>query len=612
MVDDRDDPEERRNTINDALEATLSPRTESPVTAIGSNQRLSAVVDIATRYRLGDVIGHGGMGEVVLAFDEHIGREVAVKRIRAAQPTNEEIARFVREARVQGRLEHPAIVPVHDIAIDRTGKPFFVMKRLAGTEMTTWLDRLRAGKEPDEPAIRKRLLRAFADVCLAVELAHSRGIVHRDLKPANIMLGDFGEVYVIDWGIARAITDVEVEQRPADDLALDTGETRAGAVLGTPAYMAPEQLLGERAGTAADIYALGCILYEIAAGVPLHAKPRSIADAISAADSTPSARRADSPPELDAICERATAVDAAERFQSARALGAAVQSFLDGDRDVLARKELAQHHIAEARAARARGDGEDDRRIAMRAAGRALALDPTANEAAEIVARLMLAPPNEAPVDVERQLEAIDITTGRSQARIGAFAMTGYLWFIPLLWWTGIRDVRVVAAFAAMALVAAGQIYWMSFRNEIPHRAIYLSAVISAVLIGLVCRLVGPFIIAPTLIVTTLMAYAVHPRFGRMSIVAAILTCGVAVPWLLEVAGVLAPTYHFAKGSLVLTSPNVAFAEAPVQLAFAILLVVQSAITAILLRTMSSKQREVTKQIELQAWHLRQIVPTAS
>jgi serine/threonine-protein kinase len=371
--------------------------------------------------------------------------------------------------------------------------------------------------------------------------------------------------------------------------------------------MAPEQLLGERAGAAADIYALGCILYEIAAGAQLHHEERSLADLVQPVNAAPSARRADSPPELDAICERATAMDPAARFSSARTLGGAVQAFLDGDRDVAARKELARHHVAEARAALARGDSEDDRRAAMRAAGRALALDPTLGEAAELVGQLMLAPPKQVPSDVVRRLEELDVSTGRTQGKIGALAMTGYLWFVPLLWWTGIRDAGLVAAFAGTAILSAAQIYWMSHKDQIPHAAIYTSAVINAVLIGLVCRIVGPFIIAPTLVLTTLMAYAVHPRFGRMGVIAGILTAGVAVPWLLEAVGVLSPTYRFENGELILSSPAVAFSSAPVQLAFAILLVLLAAVVAVLLRSMASRQREATQQIELQSWHLREL-----
>jgi hypothetical protein len=148
----------------------------------------------------------------------------------------------------------------------------------------------------------------------------------------------------------------------------------------------------------------------------------------------------------------------------------------------------------------------------------------------------------------------------------------------------------------------------MTRKTVIPDAAIYTSAVINAVLIGLVCRLVGPFLIAPTLVLTTLMAYAVHPRFGRIGIVAGVLTLGVAVPWVLEAAGVLAPTYRFDRGTLVLDSPAIAFEAVPVHFAFAVLLALLAAVVAVLLRGMASRQREATRQIELQAWHLRQTI----
>ncbi|MEJ7599866.1 MAG: serine/threonine-protein kinase [Kofleriaceae bacterium] len=308
-----------------------------------------AAFDVS-RYELRAVLAQGGMGEVVLALDAHLEREVAVKRIRAERPSADELARFLREARIQASLEHPAVVPVHDIAVDRTGRPLFVMKRLAGTEMKVLLDRLRDGTDPDPAGTRRRLLHAFVDVCMAVEFAHSRGVVHRDLKPANIMLGDYGEVYVLDWGISRSTGSVDGTAPLGSELATPAAPasdaTRDGVVLGTPAYMAPEQLLGESVGPAADTYALGCVLFEIAAGVQLHRVDRSLADLVHPTDSSPSTRRADAPPELDAICERATARDVAARFMSARGLGGAVQAYLDGDRDLAARNELGMLHLA--------------------------------------------------------------------------------------------------------------------------------------------------------------------------------------------------------------------------------------------------------------------------
>jgi serine/threonine-protein kinase len=570
------------------------------------------------RYRFGGVLGEGGMGEVLLAHDEHIGREVAVKRIRSTEPTAEELSRFIREARVQGRLEHPAVVPVHDLAVDRDGRPFFVMKRLTGTTMLELLGRLRAGGEADDAVARRRLLRAFADVCLAVEFAHSRGIVHRDLKPANVMLGDFGEVYVLDWGVARALTDVDDPDDPssaarpfAADLKLDTGDTLVGTVLGTPAYMAPEQLAGDRAGPAADIYALGCILYEIAAGVALHAHGRSVGAALTQPAALPSMHRPDAPPELDAICERATHIDPAARHGSARALGDAVQAFLDGDRDVAARVALARNHIAEARAALADGEDESHRRAAMRAAGRALALDPTAAEAADLVTHLMLKPPREVPAEVERRIDVLDTESAQHQGRLATVSILGYLGFVPLMLWSGVRDPVFVVAFAALAVGSSLHVYALSRRTEFRRGGIYLNACINAVLIGLIARMVGPFIIAPTLATTTLMAYAAHPKFGRITVMAGILGASVAVPWALELAGLVSPTYRFTgDGELVLGSSVVRFSPVPVQLSFAMLLVVLLAVVGLLSRGLAKRQRDAARKLELHAWHLRQVVPS--
>ncbi|MBA2538972.1 MAG: serine/threonine protein kinase, partial [Deltaproteobacteria bacterium] len=158
--------------------------------------------NVSSHYAMGEVIGRGGMGEVSLALDRKIGRDVAIKRLRADAPTEDDVARFMREARIQARLDHPAIVPVYELGKDQAGKPYFTMKRLAGTTLTDMLS--------SPTATRQRLLRAFADVCRAIDFAHTRGVVHRDLKPGNIVLGEFGDVYVLDWGVARVLEDAVI------------------------------------------------------------------------------------------------------------------------------------------------------------------------------------------------------------------------------------------------------------------------------------------------------------------------------------------------------------------------------------------------------------------
>jgi serine/threonine-protein kinase len=599
MVDERDDVG-TGDTVAQAVDVTVRGVA---VHAEVAGKPL-AVLEGA-RYRLGEQLGRGGMGEVLLAHDELIGRDVAVKRIRSEQPTSEELARFLREARVQGRLEHPAVVPVHDLAFDAFGKPYFVMKRISGTSMSKLLELLRGAEHAEAIALRRRLLRAFVDVCLAVELAHQKHIVHRDLKPANIMLGDYGEVYVLDWGIARLVTeDKDPTPRPSmKGLELDTGQTQAGTVLGTPAYMAPEQLAGDPAGSTADVYSLGCILYEIAAGKQLHQGPRRVGE-----DSArPSRARPDSPPELDILCAKATQEEA-ELRGNARRLGEGVQAFLDGDRDQAMRKSLAHEQIGEARTALARGDGEDHRRAAMQAAGRALALDPTARDAADIIMQLMLRPPSHVPREVEDTLERSDTDHARSQGRLAALTLVGYFAFVPLFLWTGVRDLGLLGAYVGLALGSGAHVLALTRRTKLTSSVIYLNACINAALIAIVCRLVGPFIIAPTLVMTTLMSYAVHPRFGRVRVLAAIMAMAVLLPWGLELFHVLPSTYEFRDGKLVLESPAIVFHSLPVQLAFMGVLVSLVGVVALLSRQMAMRQRAVSERAELQAWHLRQLV----
>jgi serine/threonine-protein kinase len=178
------------------LAATLS--VPSPVT-LETGAHVARAIRFEERYEHRALLGEGGMGAVDLFQDRAIGREVAIKRIRPEASSPGALARFVREARVQGQLEHPAIVPVHDLAENSEGTAFFTMKRVRGASLDDILDAL-ATDAPDARARygRRKLLTAFATVCLAVDFAHSRGVLHRDLKPANVMLGDFGEVYVLD------------------------------------------------------------------------------------------------------------------------------------------------------------------------------------------------------------------------------------------------------------------------------------------------------------------------------------------------------------------------------------------------------------------------------
>jgi serine/threonine protein kinase len=265
-------------------------------------------------YVFGEVIGRGGMGEVLLAHDRRIGRDVAVKRLRSGAPTQDEIARFMREARIQARLDHPAIVPVYELGRDAAGRPYFTMKRLSGTTLTDILGRgSMAGQ---------RLLRAFVEVCRAVDFAHARGVVHRDLKPGNIVLGEYGEVYVLDWGVARVVGDAAGGVVTADIDTLE-GAAPAGQVLGTPGYMAPEQLQQPEVGRAADVYSLGAILYALLTGRPPFAGGVVLDILLQVQKCEPDPPRAVNPAadaDLEAFCLRCLRKSPAERYPSAAAL----------------------------------------------------------------------------------------------------------------------------------------------------------------------------------------------------------------------------------------------------------------------------------------------------
>ena len=272
------------------------------------------------RYKFIRSIGFGGMKGVLLVHDRDTGRDVAMAimpdfRDRPVSDLN----RFVREAQITAKLEHPNIVPVHDIGIDASGSPFFTMKYLRGSTLAVILRRLRSGDiETASYYNQNRLLQIFMRVCNAVAFAHSRGICHFDLKPGNIHCGDFGEVQVIDWGLS------------GDEKSTDKIER----VKGTPGYMAPELIVpGGKAGKAADIYALGGILYAILTlDSPLAGLPQQEVLRRSAAGKIdpPSLLESQVSPSLEAICLKAMALDPRDRYETATQLRREINASLSG------------------------------------------------------------------------------------------------------------------------------------------------------------------------------------------------------------------------------------------------------------------------------------------
>ncbi len=246
----------------------LLPQLRAELAALESLDGLlgggAAPVDLseAGRYRPTTLHARGGLGEVYKADDTELGREVALKRTQRRDLHD----RFVREAEITGRLEHPAIVPVYGLGRDARGRPFYAMRFVRGETLDQAIDR---GENV------RTLLRKFGTVCEAVAYAHDRGVVHRDIKPQNIMLGPFGETMLVDWGLAKPVADAE--SNSDTDPGVDSAEvgplaeveaTRVGVGKGSPAFMSPEQARGESVGPAADVFALGATLRKILTGVP--------------------------------------------------------------------------------------------------------------------------------------------------------------------------------------------------------------------------------------------------------------------------------------------------------------------------------------------------------
>jgi serine/threonine-protein kinase len=551
-------------------------------------------------YVLGAPLGQGGMGEVLLAHDRRIDRPVAFKRMRLDEPTRHEVVRFLREAKIQARLEHPAIVPVYDIGRDPDGRPYFAMRRLSGRTLDACI-------KDGEPL--RRLLRAFVEVCLAVQFAHERETIHRDLKPANIMLGEYGEVYIIDWGVARVLGDEPRPSIPTLD-SLD-GHTEAGALLGTPGYMAPEQARGEQVGAAADVYALGAILFEVLTGQRLHVRdavaPNLVASTLARPTQSPAGREPERgiAPELDAACVAALAEDAAAR-PTARGLADRVQRYLDGDRDLERRRTLAAEQLALARAALASGAPER-RGEAMRAAGHALALEPSSPGAAALVTQLMLEPPPALPPALAVHLDELDRDVGARTSHLAAVALLAFVAFIPVLVLDGVKSWPIF--FSAYALIIAQIIFaeW-AYRKRRPGVVSVLVSTI--VLMVFVSRLWSPLIFLPAYINTVAITVGLQPRaIARPWMMVGFAMVAYALPFALEAAGVLEPSWTVANDQIAIHSPGVELGNA---WSLVLLLggnLVLVCVNALFGNSIAATRHDAQRKLAIQAWHLRQLLP---
>ncbi len=352
--------------------AELDPRVTLESQGQGSSgfssHVLSRLADrgaASTRYSIQGEVAHGGMGAVLQVWDEDLRRHLAMKVMlgsdsaleRGGRPqvTPRQLARFLEEAQVTGQLEHPGIVPVHELGVDAEGRVFFTMKLVRGKTLRTVFAELARG---DAGWTQARVLGLILKVCEAVSYAHAKGVIHRDLKPDNVMVGGYGELYVMDWGLAKVLDredakDLRLNQEPALAAAAVQSErhdqagespnsplvTMEGDVVGTPAFMSPEQAMGDVAamGAPSDVYAVGAMLYQLLAGHMPYVRPGESAAnfaiwmRVRAGPPLPLEQVApNAPAELVAICERAMARDRSQRYADMAALAADLSAFLEG------------------------------------------------------------------------------------------------------------------------------------------------------------------------------------------------------------------------------------------------------------------------------------------
>jgi serine/threonine-protein kinase len=510
---------------------------------------------------------------------------------------------------VQGRLEHPAVVPVYDLGADATG-PYFTMRRVRGVTLAHVLKEL-AVQAPGVAAVytRRKLLTAMASVCLAVHYAHTRGVLHRDLKPANIMLGDFGEVYVIDWGIAK-----QLPTAPALDVSATGETTESNDLVGTAGYMAPEQFAGrgDVLDARTDVYSLGAILFEVLALHPL-LKDASVHTALLASidglDARASRYMPDVPPELDAICTHALALHPPERFQTAKDMATAIEHFLDGDRDLAMRQKLATEQAAAARRAAVSAHGDPNARVAaMRRVVSALALDPDEPAARKLLVELLTRVPDALPAAVAARIEAANTASRLRAARVGAWALLSWLGVIPMVYIAGVAHWSAVIPTLVLTVLAALWAGWAARTGRAGLRESLVLAVLVFSAVGGLSVWLGPFVLVPVASATVTLWFALHAAGRERAVVIALGILAVLVPFTLELLHLVPAAYEFRNGDLVLHPRALRLPPGVTQAGLVYTSVGFSLLPAVFLGRLRDALGRAEAKVFLQAWQLEQLV----
>ena len=300
----------------------------------------------SSRYAVLEKLGEGGMGIVYLVYDQDLKRRVALKMI--GKLSADGTRRFLEEAQVMGQLQHPSIVPLLDVGLTEAGKLYYTMPVVRGRTLGAILKGLREGHAKLESAYSMaRLMQVFVQTAQAVGYAHAKGVLHRDLKPDNVMLGEHGEVQVLDWGLSKVLKGGSVQTD------LERPQTSEGRLVGTPAYMAPEQALGAELDERTDVYALGVMLYEMLTLERLYTGPTpKVLEALILQEPKPPRQRAPQrniPLVLEAVSLAALQKDRSKRPGSADELAARVQEWLEAEADKARRRELAGVRAEEGR-----------------------------------------------------------------------------------------------------------------------------------------------------------------------------------------------------------------------------------------------------------------------
>jgi serine/threonine-protein kinase len=456
---------------------------------------------------------------------------VALKRLQGKLLHREDLQRrFLREATIQGNLEHPAIVPVYDLGTDEAGRSFFTMRRVWGKTLDHVLEGLRQGDADLEGEFsRHRLLAIFVTVCQAVEYAHEQGIIHRDLKPANIMLGAFGEVYILDWGIAKVLEEPDGVVR--GEALLDantsgssprTSDTKGGVILGTEGYMAPEQhtkYLGAPS-VVSDVYALGKILYELVTLRTVGTATLSSPESHDRPDRTSGehVHRGRIPPELEALWVKATKRHPQERIGSVRELREGVERYAAGDRNLSKRKEMSLRHTQAAlRDAEGLLGSEESalsaRRRCLRELATALSFDPSNQQASQLLFEVMTQPPRGVPPELVEERARRHDRRIRSRLREVSRVLGGVVFFVPASMAAGIREPLWFAWDMAMWLCAGVSAAAMA-RREKPV-GVWLLVPVLFLYLGVLGGMLALGIFAPFVMVLFLLPAGLHLEMVR-------------------------------------------------------------------------------------------------